>query len=77
MLHKDYDHKGSAEKKIARSDPQGTWCQDELNGSKRPVAKKLWLWQSVSQSFSQLWFGNKQWQFVAGYEESLLSAAAT
>jgi hypothetical protein len=36
VLHKDYDHKGSAEKNSGR-DPQGTWRQDELFRGKPPV----------------------------------------
>jgi hypothetical protein len=35
--HKDYDRKGSAEKKSGR-DPQGAWRQ-ELTGGKLPVVK--------------------------------------
>jgi hypothetical protein len=40
MLHKDYDHKVSLEKKtIAGRDSQGACCQDELIGGKPPVVK--------------------------------------
>jgi hypothetical protein len=39
MLHKDYDRKGSDEKKIAGNDSQGVWRQDELIGCKPPVVK--------------------------------------
>jgi hypothetical protein len=39
MLHKDYDSKGSFEKKIAGRESQGAWRQDELIGSKPPVVK--------------------------------------
>jgi hypothetical protein len=39
MLLKDYDRKGSAEKKISGREPQGTWSQDELIGGKPPVVK--------------------------------------
>jgi hypothetical protein len=38
MLHKDYDSKGSVEKKFSR-DPQGAWRQDEGIGGKPPVVK--------------------------------------
>jgi hypothetical protein len=38
MLHKDYDHKSSViEEKNSGPDPQGTWRQDELTGSKQLV----------------------------------------
>jgi hypothetical protein len=39
MLHKDYDRKGSIEKKNSGCDPQGAWRQDELIGGKLPVVK--------------------------------------
>jgi hypothetical protein len=39
MLHKDYDRKGSAEKKISGHESQGAWLQDELTGGKPPVVK--------------------------------------
>jgi hypothetical protein len=32
MLHKDYDLKGSVEKKVSGREPQGAWPQDELIG---------------------------------------------
>jgi hypothetical protein len=32
VLHKDYDRKGSAEKKNSGHEPQGAWWQDELIG---------------------------------------------
>jgi hypothetical protein len=38
-LHKDFDRKGSVEKKISGRDTQGAWCQDELIGGKPPVVK--------------------------------------
>jgi hypothetical protein len=38
-LHKDYDSKGSVEKKIPGRGSQGTWRQDELFGGKPPVVK--------------------------------------
>jgi hypothetical protein len=38
MLYKDYDRKGSDEKKTGH-DPQGVWHQDKLIGSKSPVVK--------------------------------------
>jgi hypothetical protein len=34
MLHKDYDHKGSIEKKMSGREFQGDWRQDELIGFK-------------------------------------------
>jgi hypothetical protein len=34
MLHKDYDRKGSVEKRISGREPQGVWRQDELIGGK-------------------------------------------
>jgi hypothetical protein len=38
MLHKDYDHKGSAaKKKVSNRDPEGAWRQGELIGRKPPV----------------------------------------
>jgi hypothetical protein len=40
LLHKDYNRKGSVEKKnISGRESQGTWCQDELIGGKPPVVK--------------------------------------
>jgi hypothetical protein len=39
MLYKDYDRKGSVEKKIIGRGPQGAWRQDELIGDKLPVVK--------------------------------------
>jgi hypothetical protein len=36
MLHKDYDRKGSVEKKISG---RGAWRKDELIGGKPPVVK--------------------------------------
>jgi hypothetical protein len=39
MLYKDYDRKGSVEKKISGREPQGSWHQDKLIGGKPPVAK--------------------------------------
>jgi hypothetical protein len=39
MLHKDYDHEGSAEKKITLREYQGAWRQDELVGGKPPAVK--------------------------------------
>jgi hypothetical protein len=39
MLHKDYDRKGSVEKKISGRESQGAWRQDELIGGKPPVVK--------------------------------------
>jgi hypothetical protein len=44
MLHKDYDRKGSGERKISDRESQGAWRQDELIGGKPPVVKS----QSVS-----------------------------
>jgi hypothetical protein len=41
MLHKDYGHKGSVEKKVSGREPQGVWCQDEVIGGKPPVLKQL------------------------------------
>jgi hypothetical protein len=38
-LHKDYERKGSVEKKISGRDPQGAWRQDEVIGGKPPVLK--------------------------------------
>jgi hypothetical protein len=34
VLRKDYDRKGSAEKKVSDRNSQGAWHQDELTGSK-------------------------------------------
>jgi hypothetical protein len=39
MLHKDYDRKCSAEKKITGPEYQGACCQDELIGDKSPAVK--------------------------------------
>jgi hypothetical protein len=39
MLHKDYDSKRSAEKKITGCASQGACRQDELIGDKPPVVK--------------------------------------
>jgi hypothetical protein len=39
MLHKDYDHMCSVEKKNAGYESQGAWRQDELIGGKHPVIK--------------------------------------
>jgi hypothetical protein len=39
MLYKDYDRKGSIEKKKPGCEPQGAWHQDELIGGKPPVLK--------------------------------------
>jgi hypothetical protein len=39
MLHKDYDRKGSVEKKISGHEKQGAWRQDELIGGKHSVVK--------------------------------------
>jgi hypothetical protein len=54
MLHKDYDHKCSVEKKSQSSGrPQGTWPEDVLIGSKPLVIKQLNLtWVSCKL---QLW----------------------
>jgi hypothetical protein len=41
MLHKDYDCKGSAEKKNSGHEPQGVWCLDKLTGGKPPVVVTL------------------------------------
>jgi hypothetical protein len=41
MFHKDYNRKGSAEKKIDGHETQGVRRQDELIGGKLPVVKKL------------------------------------
>jgi hypothetical protein len=38
MLHKDYDRKGSVEKKNASSESQGA-CRQELTGGKPPIEK--------------------------------------
>jgi hypothetical protein len=40
MLHKEYDRNGSV-KNICRRESQGARRQDELNGGKPPVVKKL------------------------------------
>jgi hypothetical protein len=39
MVHKDYDRKGSVEKKIVGRESQRAWRQDELIGGKPPVVK--------------------------------------
>jgi hypothetical protein len=39
MLNKDYDRKGSVEKKIYGREPQGARRQDELSSCKPPVVK--------------------------------------
>jgi hypothetical protein len=39
MLHKDYDRKGSVEKKISGRQSQGAWRQDELMDGKPSVVK--------------------------------------
>jgi hypothetical protein len=39
MLHNDYEHKGSVEKKIFGHEPQGAWRQDKVVGNKPPVVK--------------------------------------
>jgi hypothetical protein len=39
MLRKDYDRKGSIEKKISDRKTQGAWRQVELIGDKRPVVE--------------------------------------
>jgi hypothetical protein len=39
MLHKDYDRKGSIEKKKFGRESQRGWRQDELIGGKPPVVK--------------------------------------
>jgi hypothetical protein len=41
MLHKDYDCKGSVEKKkeISGRESQRSWHQDELIGGRSPVVK--------------------------------------
>jgi hypothetical protein len=39
MLHKDYNHKGSVEKRISDRESQGACRQDELIGGKPPVVK--------------------------------------
>jgi hypothetical protein len=39
MLYNDYGCKGSAEKEISGSDPEGAWRQDEVIGCKPPVVK--------------------------------------
>jgi hypothetical protein len=41
MLHKDYNRKDSAEKKISGRERQGAWRQDELISGKPPVVKYL------------------------------------
>jgi hypothetical protein len=41
MLHKDYDSKGSAEKRNDGRESEGTWPHDELIGGKPPVVKYL------------------------------------
>jgi hypothetical protein len=39
MLRKDYDRKGSVEKKKAGRESHGAWRQDELIGGKSTVVK--------------------------------------
>jgi hypothetical protein len=39
MLHKDYDSKGSVEKKISCCESQGAWRRDELIDGKSAVIK--------------------------------------
>jgi hypothetical protein len=39
MLHKDYDRKGSFEKKSLAAILKGFWRQDELIGGKLPIVK--------------------------------------
>jgi hypothetical protein len=39
VLHKDYDRKGSVEKKVSGRESQGTRRQDELIGVNPPVVK--------------------------------------
>jgi hypothetical protein len=39
MLHKNYDRKGSLEKRIAGRKSQWAWRQDELISGKPPVVK--------------------------------------
>jgi hypothetical protein len=39
MSDKDYDRKGSTEKKISGRDPEGAWRQAEVIGGKTPVVK--------------------------------------
>jgi hypothetical protein len=41
MLHKDYNRKGSVDKKYSGNEPQEAWRQDELIGGKPPVVKQL------------------------------------
>jgi hypothetical protein len=38
-LHKDYDRKGSVDKKVSGRESQGAWAKDELIGGKPPVIK--------------------------------------
>jgi hypothetical protein len=38
-LYKDYDRKGSVEKKIDGRESQGAWGQNELIGGKPPVVR--------------------------------------
>jgi hypothetical protein len=63
LLCKDYDCKGSIEKKISGRDPQGAWCQDELIGGKPPV------WKSTVGAMGQLPAGkdvNMEAEGIAG-----------
>jgi hypothetical protein len=39
MLRKNYEDKGSVEKKIAGRESPGAWRQDELFGGKPPAVK--------------------------------------
>jgi hypothetical protein len=41
MLHKDYDLKGSAEKKNLCCESQRDWRRDKLISGKQPVVQKL------------------------------------
>jgi hypothetical protein len=51
MLHKDYESKYSAGKKIAGRESQGVCRQNEKIDGKPPVVKelRLWLWQFSSE----------------------------
>jgi hypothetical protein len=58
MLHKDYDRKGSVEKKVAGRESQGAWFQGELIGGKPPVTLTLTLTPlSVERSISPFEWG--------------------
>jgi hypothetical protein len=41
MLQKDYDRKGSVEKKVSGHEPEGARLQDELIGAKPPVVQYI------------------------------------